>query len=95
MSACCAPRLCPARHATGALLTPSLPPSLPPAPTHRATQTYARTGVVVYVYAEAATVHTTYTDGTEVYEFPNGQVRPVGREGSARSLPRRRPPTPH
>lgn len=32
------------------------------------------TGVVVYFYAQANTTHTTYKDGTEVYEFPNGQV---------------------
>lgn len=32
------------------------------------------TGSVVYFYAEAKTTHTTYGDGLEVYEFPNGQV---------------------
>jgi hypothetical protein len=31
-------------------------------------------GVVVYYYAQANTTHTTYTDGLEVYEFPNNQV---------------------
>jgi hypothetical protein len=29
---------------------------------------------VVYFYAQANTKHTTYPDGTEVYEFPNKQV---------------------
>ncbi len=32
------------------------------------------TGIVVYCYAQAKTTHTTYKDGTEIYEFPNGQV---------------------
>lgn len=31
-------------------------------------------GIVVYLYAEAKTTHTTYGDGSERYEFPNGQV---------------------
>ena len=31
-------------------------------------------GEVVYFYAEASTTHTTFRDGTERYEFPNGQV---------------------
>lgn len=31
-------------------------------------------GVVVYFYAQAQTTHTTYTDGLEVYEFPNRQI---------------------
>lgn len=37
-------------------------------------QTYPDTGLVVYYYADARTTHTTYKDGTEVFEFPNGQV---------------------
>lgn len=36
--------------------------------------TYADTGVVVYYYAQAETTHTSYKDGTEIYQFPNGQV---------------------
>jgi hypothetical protein len=32
-------------------------------------------GKVVYFYEEAHTAHTTYTNGMELYEFPNGQVR--------------------
>jgi centromere protein J len=32
-------------------------------------------GMVVYYYANAQTTHTTYVDGSEVYEFPNSQVR--------------------
>jgi hypothetical protein len=39
-------------------------------------------GAVVYYYAEAKTTHTTYSDGVEVYEFPNGQVRPLRRCGA-------------
>jgi hypothetical protein len=35
------------------------------------------TGMVVYFYAQANTTHTTYKDGTEIYEFPNGQVSVV------------------
>ena len=31
-------------------------------------------GTVVYFYANAQTTHTTYVDGSEVYEFPNNQV---------------------
>jgi uncharacterized protein YoxC len=31
-------------------------------------------GTVVYYYANAQTTHTTYVDGSEVYEFPNNQV---------------------
>eukprot|EP01039_Chlorochromonas_danica_P001633 gene1633-1782_t len=31
-------------------------------------------GVIVYYYAQADTTHTSYRDGLEVYEFPNGQV---------------------
>jgi uncharacterized lipoprotein NlpE involved in copper resistance len=31
-------------------------------------------GTIVYFYAEAATTHTTFKDGLEVYEFPNKQV---------------------
>lgn len=30
--------------------------------------------IVVYYYAQANTTHTTYADGLQVYEFPNGQV---------------------
>lgn len=36
----------------------------------------------MYYYAEAETAHTTYPDGLQLFEFPNGQV-------SAASLPRR------
>ena len=32
------------------------------------------TGLIVYFYAEAQTKHTTFPDGTEVYEFPNKQI---------------------
>jgi centromere protein J len=32
------------------------------------------TGTVVYYYSNANTTHTTYIDGSEVYEFPNNQV---------------------
>jgi hypothetical protein len=32
------------------------------------------TGTVVYYYSNAQTTHTTYADGSEVYEFPNNQV---------------------
>ena len=32
------------------------------------------TGTIVYFYAHAKTKHTTYSDGSEVFEFPNGQV---------------------
>jgi hypothetical protein len=39
-------------------------------------------GAVVYYYAEAKTTHTTYSDGVEVYEFPNGQVRLPRRSGA-------------
>ena len=31
-------------------------------------------GTVVYFYASAQTVHVSQTDGTQVYQFPNGQV---------------------
>jgi hypothetical protein len=31
-------------------------------------------GMVIYYYKQANTTHTTYTDGLEVFEFPNGQV---------------------
>lgn len=31
-------------------------------------------GLIVYYYSQADTTHTTFPDGTEVYEFPNGQV---------------------
>ena len=31
-------------------------------------------GTVVYYYANAKTTHTTCLDGSEIYEFPNGQV---------------------
>lgn len=33
-----------------------------------------KTGTIVYFYANAQTTHTTYLDGSEVYEFPNNQV---------------------
>lgn len=33
------------------------------------------TGSEVYHYAQANTKHTTYPDGLQIYEFPNGQVR--------------------
>lgn len=39
--------------------------------------------VVVYLYYDARTRHTTYGDGVEIYEFPNGQVErhfPDGRK---------------
>ena len=32
-------------------------------------------GTVVYFYASADTVHTTFSDGVELFEFPNQQVR--------------------
>ena len=34
----------------------------------------SNTGLIVYFYAEAQTKHTTFPDGTEVYEFPNKQI---------------------
>jgi len=37
-------------------------------------KTHTGTGVEVYYFAEAKTTHTSYTDGTQLYEFPNGQV---------------------
>ena len=36
--------------------------------------TSADSAKVVYFYSEAKTRHTTYSNGLEVYEFPNGQV---------------------
>lgn len=33
-----------------------------------------KTGIVVYTYAAAQTVHTMYPSGLEVFQFPNGQV---------------------
>lgn len=37
-------------------------------------QTNPQTGAVVYFYAEAKTTHTTLADGTEIFDFPSGQV---------------------
>ena len=37
-------------------------------------QTYAADGKEVYYFAEAQTTHTAMKDGTQLYEFPNGQV---------------------
>ena len=37
--------------------------------------TEAQSGKIVYFYYEANTKHTTYPNGKEIYEFPNGQVR--------------------
>jgi hypothetical protein len=37
--------------------------------------TEALTGKIVYFYHEANTKHTTYPNGKEIYEFPNGQVK--------------------
>eukprot|EP01033_Poteriospumella_lacustris_P012721 gene12721-9097_t len=42
-----------------------------------------KTGTVVYFYAENQTTHTTYADGVELLEFPNGQLErhdPGGRK---------------
>lgn len=33
-----------------------------------------RDGTLIYFYAQAKTTHTTFPDGTEIYEFPTGQV---------------------
>lgn len=33
-----------------------------------------RDGTLIYFYSQAKTTHTTFSDGTEVYEFPSGQV---------------------
>ena len=38
--------------------------------------------IVVYYYREAKTKHTTFHDGLEVYEFPNGQVEKHFSDGS-------------
>ena len=38
-------------------------------------KTHSDTGLVVYFYASANTTHTTYNNGVEIFEFPNGQVR--------------------
>ena len=38
-------------------------------------KTHSDTGLVVYFYASANTTHTTYGNGVEIFEFPNGQVR--------------------
>ena len=46
-------------------------------------RTSSDTKVVVYLYHEARTRHTTFEDGIEIYEFPNGQVErhfPDGRK---------------
>ena len=37
-------------------------------------QTHTSTGVEVYYFAEAKTTHTSFPDGSQLYEFPNGQV---------------------
>ena len=37
-------------------------------------KTYRDTGLVVYFYASAETTHTTYANGIEMFEFPNGQT---------------------
>ena len=37
--------------------------------------------VVVYYYKEANTKHTTFEDGLEIYEFPNGQVEKHSSDG--------------
>jgi hypothetical protein len=46
--------------------------------------THGATGVVVYYYALARTTQTSYPDGLQVYEFPNGQVRGGGDPGPRR-----------
>lgn len=33
-----------------------------------------KTGTVVYYYSDAETTHTSFADGLELYQFPNGQV---------------------
>lgn len=38
------------------------------------TQSDPSNGHVVYFYAEARTKHTTLPDGTEMFDFPSGQV---------------------
>lgn len=43
----------------------------------------AQSGAVIYFYAENQTTHTTYVDGVELLEFPNGQVErhfPTGKK---------------
>lgn len=37
-------------------------------------QSWGGRGLVVYFYAQAATVHVTHADGTQVFHFPSGQV---------------------
>lgn len=37
-------------------------------------KTFPQTGLVVYYYAQAQTTHTTYPNGTQVFEFPNHQI---------------------
>eukprot|EP00946_MAST-07B_sp_MAST-7B-sp1_P002256 g2256.t1 len=37
-------------------------------------KTHSDTGLVVYFYASANTTHTTYGNGVEIFEFPNGQL---------------------
>jgi centromere protein J len=37
-------------------------------------KTHTDTGLVVYFYASANTTHTTYGNGVEIFEFPNGQT---------------------
>ena len=43
-------------------------------PRLRVWQTHTSTGVEVYYFAEAKTTHTSFPDGSQLYEFPNGQV---------------------
>ena len=43
-------------------------------------------GVTVYYYAQAKTTHTTFLDGTEKYEFPNGQEEIHRGDGSKEIL---------
>lgn len=46
-------------------------------------KTDAKTGKVVYFYADARTTHTTDpADGVDIFEFPNGQVERHNKDGS-------------
>jgi centromere protein J len=49
-------------------------------------KTHSDTGLVVYFYASANTTHTTYKNGVEIFEFPNGQVRLISFFSFSHSL---------
>ena len=44
-------------------------------------RTFPDRKIVIYFYKEAKTKHTTFEDGLEVYEFPNGQVEKHSTDG--------------